>query len=93
MVDRVIARDQDLPDIAFESAPFCPECLSDSTIRLRTGHQQFGYCFYCRNCGLVWLPYPARCPECDWLLYNMHCDKCNYDWDEELIKQMYEEGW
>ena len=94
MCDRAIARDQDLNVIGIESAPFCPECLSDSTTRLGLEHLQFPYCYYCRNCGLVWLPYAVRCPEHPHRsLYNLHCHECDYDWDEQLIKQMHEEGW
>ena len=94
MCDRVIARNQDLPDIAYEGAPFCPICLSDDTIRLSPYRSKFAYCFHCRNCGLVWLSYPVRCPEhYEVALKNLHCYKCNYGWDEELIKQMHEKGW
>jgi len=93
MCDRAITRDVDLVDISIEDAPFCPECLSDSTIRLSLEHRQFPLSYYCRNCGLVWLPYAVRCPDCDAILYNLTCPKCNYTWDEELIKEMHKEGW
>ena len=94
MYDGAIDRDLDLSDVSCGTAPFCPECLSDNTIRLSLYHPQYPYYFYCRNCGLVWYPYAVRCPEhYPRALYNMHCHDCNYTWDEELIREMYEKGW
>lgn len=70
----------------------CPRCGSEDTIITTTRHPTIPYHYYCRYCWLVWRNYIASCPDCGCFLENLRCPNCEYDWDEELVKELHEAG-
>jgi len=95
---RALAREQDIPTVkATEwNKRDCPECMSSRTCRV----QLSGYSpYYCPDCGLEWLSYPAWCPSCGGIVWKKDCiegevicTQCNEHWAVDIVKSANKSG-
>jgi len=95
---RAIARKQDI--LTVEATEWnkhdCPECQSSRTCRVRLPNYSS---YYCPDCGLEWLPYPAWCPSCGGILWSKDsnegeviCTGCDEHWTVDIVKSANESG-
>ena len=64
MLDRIIEPYKFIPDAEVNCNDICPRCLSYRIYNIPL-RQPYACMFYCIDCYLIYLPYPARCPVCD----------------------------
>lgn len=95
---RALAREQDIPTV--EATEWnkhdCPECMSSRTCRVRLS----GYSpYYCPDCGLEWLHYPAWCPSCGGIVWKKDCTEgevictlCGEHWAVDIVKSANKSG-
>jgi len=95
---RAIARKQDISTV--EATDWnrcdCPECQSSRTCRVRLPNYSS---YYCPDCGLEWLPYPAWCPSCGGVVWKKDCIEdevictgCDEHWAVDIVKSANESG-
>jgi len=80
----------------------CPECGCPESVQLPIYDRNYPLRNYCPECGLLWMFFIAKCPECGMFLWKTDCpdgyvtcagtQKCGSIWEEDMIKEMYEKG-
>jgi len=77
----------------------CPECGYPEAVMLSVYDKSYPLRYWCQECGLLWAFFGAKCPECGMFLWNkdcpdgvLTCTHCNMVWEEDMIKELYEEG-
>lgn len=96
MLDRVVAEDEELDIVGNSTGVVCPACYCNNTIALPLYYQKYKCGSYCRDCGIIWLSYPARCPSCDKFVARtddeskVKCDGCGTEWEVDVVKRANE---